>query len=57
MYQVLVVSNKFEGVSLVKQHRMVKDALKAEIADMHGLTVRTMTPEKFEAAKAAQGGK
>jgi len=54
MYQVVVVADAFEGVPLVKQHRMVKDALKAEIADMHGLTVQTMTPAKYDKLVAEQ---
>ena len=50
MFRMLVVSPKFEGLSLVKQHRLVKDALKEDIANMHGLTLKTMTPEKYAAA-------
>ena len=44
MYRILVVSDKFDGVRPVQQHRMVHDVLKAEIGDMHGLTVTTKTP-------------
>lgn len=41
MYKIEVESPLFRGKGLVAQHRMVKDALKAEIADMHGLTLHT----------------
>lgn len=41
MFKIEVESPLFRGKGLVVQHRMVKDALKAEIADMHGLTLLT----------------
>ena len=47
MYRILVVSERFEGVRPVQQHRMVHDVLKSEIGDMHGLTVTTKTPAPF----------
>ena len=37
MYKMLVVSDEFEGLNKVKQHRLVQRALATEIADMHGL--------------------
>ena len=47
MYEVLVVSGKFEGVGMVNQHRMVHDTLKEEIGEMHGLRVTTKTPAQW----------
>ena len=41
MYSIDIESPLFQGVPLVKQHRMVKSALKKEIAEMHGLTLTT----------------
>ena len=41
MYKIEIESPLFRRKGLVAQHRMVKDALKAEIADMHGLTLHT----------------
>ncbi|CAM9337985.1 unnamed protein product [Discosporangium mesarthrocarpum] len=41
MYRIEVESPRFMGKALVAQHRMVKDALKEEIAEMHGLTLIT----------------
>jgi stress-induced morphogen len=52
-YTVVVVSEKFEGLSTIKQHRAVTEVLEAEIGKMHGLTIKTMTPAQHEAAAAA----
>lgn len=41
MYRIEVESPLFKGKPLVAQHRMVKEALRTEIADMHGLTLHT----------------
>lgn len=41
MYTVYVASSLFQGMPLVKQHRMVSDALKDEIKLMHGLQITT----------------
>ncbi|TDH69675.1 hypothetical protein CCR75_008727 [Bremia lactucae] len=48
MYDVEVASPHFVGQSRVKQHRMINEVLKEEIKSMHGLTIRTMTPEQFQ---------
>lgn len=39
MYAIDIAAKKFEGTSIVKQHRMVNDVLKEEIKGMHGLQV------------------
>ncbi|RCH93955.1 hypothetical protein CU097_012506 [Rhizopus azygosporus] len=39
MYAINIASKKFEGMSIVKQHRMVNEVLKEEIKGMHGLQV------------------
>ncbi len=41
MYQVEVVSPSFKDLSMVKQHRLVNDALKEEIKGMHGIRLTT----------------
>lgn len=51
MYRVLVVSPEFEGLALVKQHRLVQKAIASDIADMHGLTLKTLTEKKFQSKK------
>jgi len=42
-FQVTVVSNAFDGLSLIQQHRLVNDALAAPLADgtIHELRIRT----------------
>ncbi|XP_052060594.1 bolA-like protein 3 [Mytilus californianus] len=44
MYKVYVESVEFSGQRTLNQHRMVKEALKEEIKDMHGLNVVTKVP-------------
>mmetsp|Transcript_27006 Transcript_27006/g.44023 ORF Transcript_27006/g.44023 Transcript_27006/m.44023 type:complete len:121 (+) Transcript_27006:1-363(+) len=41
MYSITVESPLFQGKRLVQQHRMVKELLKTEISNMHGLTITT----------------
>jgi len=47
-FQALIVSPSFEGVSLIKRHRMVYDILREHIdADvLHAISMRTLTPEQ-----------
>ncbi|MBA3366158.1 MAG: BolA family transcriptional regulator [Actinobacteria bacterium] len=42
-FQVVVVSSRFEGVSLVEQHKLVYEALADPLADgtIHELRIRT----------------
>ncbi|KAL9643803.1 hypothetical protein ABK040_013286 [Willaertia magna] len=47
MFDILVVSKKFEGLSMVKQHKMVMELLKKEIKSIHGLTLNTKTPSQY----------
>ncbi|KAI8092285.1 bola protein [Gilbertella persicaria] len=41
MYAINIAAKKFEGTSIVKQHRMVNEILKEEIKGMHGLQLKT----------------
>ena len=45
-FQVTVASNRFEGLSLVEQHRLVYDALTRPLADgtIHELRIKTKAP-------------
>jgi BolA-like protein 3 len=52
-FQVLVVSPKFAGVPMVRQHRLVNEVLEKEIGNMHGLTLKTMDPAKWAASSTA----
>ena len=44
MYKAYVESPKFAGLNTVKQHKLVQGVLKAEIAEMHGFTLKTAKP-------------
>jgi acid stress-induced BolA-like protein IbaG/YrbA len=45
-FEALVVSDAFEGKSLIQRHRMVMEAVKAELAseELHALSIKTMLP-------------
>lgn len=46
--EAYVIAKQFDGLSLVEQHRLVMEPLKASFAtDLHALALRTMTPEKW----------
>ncbi|XP_053689479.1 bolA-like protein 3 [Sabethes cyaneus] len=45
MYEIYVETAEFEGLSTVKQHRLITETLKKEIKDMHGLRIHTSIPE------------
>ena len=47
-FNVIIVSDKFSGLNLIKRHRLVYDA----VADMmnkeiHALSMKTYSPEEF----------
>jgi acid stress-induced BolA-like protein IbaG/YrbA len=48
---VLVVSDAFEGKSLIQRHRMVMEAVKAHIAsnELHALSIKAQTPAESAA--------
>lgn len=55
-FSALIISPEFEGVSLIKQHKMVMTPLKEEFAErLHALQVKTFTPEKWEQQKSQFG--
>ncbi|CAL8073238.1 unnamed protein product [Calicophoron daubneyi] len=41
MYQIDIESEDFRGMSVLAQHRAVKEALREQIKEMHGLTIST----------------
>ncbi len=53
-FYITVVSSLFDGVMKIKQHRMVKDLFSEQFADesIHAMSLKTYTPEKWEAFKA-----
>lgn len=48
-FAVLVVSDRFEGMPLVRRHRLVYDALGDLMrAEIHALSLRTLTPAEHD---------
>jgi acid stress-induced BolA-like protein IbaG/YrbA len=45
-FEATVVSERFEGLTLIARHRLVKDTVKAQIAsgELHALSLKTLTP-------------
>lgn len=41
MYAIEIESSKFHGLSVIKQHKLVNEVLKEEIASWHGVQLRT----------------
>lgn len=49
-FQAIVVAEQFQGLTMIKQHRLVNDALKTHLQDgrLHALALRTFTPTQWE---------
>jgi stress-induced morphogen len=46
-YSIEIISKSFQGLSLIKQHRLVKNALSGILQkELHAVTIKTKTPEK-----------
>lgn len=41
MFAILIESEQFKGIPMVKQHRLVNHVLKDEIAKWHGIQLKT----------------
>lgn len=52
-FEAYVVSETFDGLSLVRQHQLVLNSLKSEFAGnvVHAVALKTFTPKKWEANK------
>jgi len=52
-YAAVVVSDEFEGLSKIRRHQKVYQALGEHLKDqIHALTLHTHTPEEFSRLKA-----
>jgi len=52
-FEAMVISPDFQGMPLIKQHKLVMNALKERFAtDVHALGLKTFTPEKWEKNKS-----
>lgn len=50
-FRIVVVSEQFNNISIVKQHKLVNEVLKKQISNIHGLTLVTMTPKQYDIEK------
>jgi len=49
-FRVLIVSDKFSKLSLIKRHQMVYQAVQEQIKEkIHAFSQQTLTPEEFKA--------
>lgn len=47
-FRVLVVSPRFDGLSLLQRHRLVNEALKEELSScVHALAIQAKTPQQW----------
>ncbi|KAA8898795.1 hypothetical protein TRICI_006479 [Trichomonascus ciferrii] len=46
MFAITVVSDKFKGIPMIKQHRLVNEVLKEDIKNWHGVQLRTQPTDK-----------
>lgn len=48
-FRVLVVSPRFEGLSLLQRHRLVNEALREELSScVHALAIQAKTPQQWD---------
>ncbi|XP_069123404.1 bolA-like protein DDB_G0274169 isoform X2 [Argopecten irradians] len=48
-FKVVVISDQFQSVPLIKRHRMVNDILEDELnSGVHALSILAKTPEQWE---------
>ena len=54
-YEATVISECFEGMSMVKEHQLVYSTVKAQIASgaLHALSIKTFTPSEWEMQTAS----
>ena len=50
---LVVVSSKFDGVALLKRHKMVNEVFANELesGEIHALTIKAWTPKQYESKK------
>ncbi|CAK1546247.1 unnamed protein product [Leptosia nina] len=48
-FKVVVVSDKFDGLPLIKRHRLINDILREELqGGVHALSIIAKTPEQWD---------
>lgn len=54
-FRVIVISDAFEGLPMVQQHKLVYDALGDSMdEDIHALGLKTYTPEEWDEVSRTQ---
>lgn len=48
-FKVTIVSQSFNDLMLIKRHRMVNQALRQEMQQIHALALHTLTPQEWQA--------
>jgi BolA protein len=52
-FKILVVSDQFNGLMLIKRHRMINEILSNELKQIHAMALHTMTPDEWAEKGAA----
>lgn len=47
-FKVTLVSEKFTGLPLIKQHRLVNEALAVPLSKIHALALHTYNPDQWQ---------
>ncbi len=50
-FRIIVVSNIFENLSLLKRHRKIQDILNCEISMIRAVSLHTLTQQEWEVRK------
>ncbi|KAG9345278.1 hypothetical protein JZ751_009824 [Albula glossodonta] len=52
-FRVLVVSQRFEGLSLLQRHRLVNETLREELSTLiHALAIQAKTPQQWDSNRS-----
>ncbi len=53
-YEAIVISQSFEGLTMVKEHQMVYATVNSHIAsgELHALSIKAYTPSEWEEVKS-----
>ncbi|KAG1774714.1 bola protein [Suillus placidus] len=54
-YAILLVSEVFEGKNTLARHRLINQALKQEISQLHAFSQKSFTPVQYAAHQAKSG--
>ncbi|CAG8518920.1 12073_t:CDS:2 [Ambispora gerdemannii] len=46
-FEVIIVSSQFDEKSLLQRHRLVNEAIKDEISELHAFSQKTYTPTQW----------